>query len=61
MDSSNELLTGKIHVSYNIATNTYPYQNIRVGTLSIMPQECKTLLGLNDTTPILSSGTIPVM
>ena len=58
MDKLNELLTGKIQVSYNIATNTYTYKNIGVGTLSIIPQECKKLLGLNDTTPILSSGTI---
>ena len=57
MDKLNELLTGKIQVSYNIATNTYTYKNIGVGTLSIIPQECKKLLGLNDTTPILSSGT----
>jgi hypothetical protein len=58
MDKLNELLTGKIQVSYNIATNTYTYKNISVGTLSIIPQECKKLLGLNDTTPISSSGTI---
>ena len=57
MDKLNELLTGKIQVSYNIATNTYTYKNIGVGTLSIIPQECKKLLGLNDTTPISSSGT----
>ena len=57
MDKLNELLTGKIQVSYNIATNTYTFKNISVGTLSIIPQECKKLLGLNDTTPILSSGT----
>jgi hypothetical protein len=58
MDKLNELLTGKIQVSYNIATNTYTYKNLSVGTLSIIPQECKKLLGINDTTPILSSGTI---
>ena len=58
MDKLNELLTGKIQVSYNIATNTYTYKNIGVGSLSIIPQECKKLLGLNDTTPILSLGTI---
>jgi hypothetical protein len=60
MDKLNELLTGKMQVSYNIATNTYTYKNIGVGTLSIIPQECKKLLGLNDTTPISSSGTISI-
>ena len=58
MDKLNELLSNKIKVSYNIATNTYTYTNISVGTLSIIPQNCNKLLGLNDTTSISSSGTI---
>ena len=58
MDKLNELLSNKIKVSYNIATNTYTYTNISVGTLSILPQNCNKLLGLNDTTSISSSGTI---
>ena len=58
MDKLNELLSGKIKISYNIATNTYTYTNITVETLSILPQNCKKLLGLNDTTSISSSGTI---
>jgi hypothetical protein len=58
MDKLNELLSNKIKVSYNIATNTYTYTNVSVGTLSIMPQNCNKLLGLNDTTSISSSGTI---
>ena len=58
MDKLNELLSNKIKVSYNIATNTYTYTNVSVGTLSIIPQNCNKLLGLNDTTSISSSGTI---
>ena len=58
LDKLNELLSGKIKISYNIATNTYTYTNLSIGTLSINPQNCKKLLGLNDTTSILSSGTI---
>ena len=58
MDKLNELLSGKIKVSYNIATNTYTYTNIGVVTLSIIPQNCKKLLGLNSTTSISSLGTI---
>ena len=40
MDKLNELLSNKIKVSYNIATNTYTYTNVSVGTLSIIPQNC---------------------
>jgi hypothetical protein len=58
MDKLNELLSNKIKVSYNIATNTYTYTNVSIGTLSIIPQNCNKLLGLNDTTSISSSGTI---
>ena len=58
LDKLNELLSGKIKISYNIATNTYTYTNLSIGTLSINPQNCKKTLGLNDTTSILSSGTI---
>ena len=58
MDKLNELLSNKIKVSYNIATNTYTYTNVSVGTLSIIPQNCNKLLGLNDITSISSSGTI---
>ena len=58
MDKLNELLSNKIKVSYNIATNTYTYTNVSVGTLSIIPQNCNKILGLNDITSISSSGTI---
>ena len=41
LDKLNELLSGKIKISYNIATNTYTYTNLSVGTLNINPQNCK--------------------
>ena len=41
MDKLNELLSGKIKISYNIATNTYTYTNLSIGTVSINPQNCK--------------------
>ena len=52
MEQLNTLLSGLVKVSYNVATNTYTYKNIGVGTISITPQNCNKLLGLNDTTPI---------
>lgn len=58
MDQLNTLLSGLVKVSYNIATNTYTYKNIGIGTISIIPQNCNKLLGLNETTPITALGTI---
>jgi hypothetical protein len=57
MEQLNTLLSGLVKVSYNVATNTYTYKNIGVGTISITPQNCNKLLGLNDTTPITTLGT----
>ena len=57
MEQLNTLLSGLVKVSYNVATNTYTYKNIGVGTISITPQNCNKLLGLNDTTPITILGT----
>lgn len=58
MEQLNSLLSGLVSVSYNIATNTYTYKNIGIGTISIIPQNCNKLLGLNETTPITALGTI---
>ena len=58
MNQLNSLLTELISVSYNIATNTYTYTNLGTNDLKIMPLNCGKFLGLNDTTSILSSGTI---
>ena len=58
MEQLNSLLSGLVKVSYNVATNTYTYKNIGIGTISIIPQNCNKLLGLNDTTPITAIGTI---
>jgi hypothetical protein len=57
MEQLNLLLLGLVKVSYNVATNTYTYKNIGIGTISIIPQNCYKLLGLNDTTPITALGT----
>ena len=57
MEQLNLLMSGLIKVSYNVATNTYTYKNIGIGTISISPENCNKLLGLNDTTPINTSGT----
>ena len=57
MEQLNTLLSGLVKVSYNVATNTYTYKNIGIGTISITPQNCNKLLGLNDTTPITTLGT----
>ena len=57
MEQLNMLLSGLVKVSYNVATNTYTYKNIGIGTISITPQNCNKLLGLNDTTPITALGT----
>ena len=58
MTQLNLLLTGKITVSYNIATNTYTYTNITALPYSIIPLNCSKLLGLLTTTTILTTGTI---
>ena len=57
MEQLNILLSGKIKVSYNIATNTYTYTNITANHYHIMPMNCIKLLGLNDTTEIATTGT----
>ena len=57
MEQLNSLLSGLVSVSYNVATNTYTYKNIGIGSISIKPQNCNKLLGLNDTTPITALGT----
>lgn len=57
MEQLNSLLSGLVKVSYNVATNTYTYKNIGIGTISIIPQNCNKLLGLYDTTPITTLGT----
>ena len=46
MEQLNLLLSGLVKVSYNVATNTYTYKNIGIGTISIIPQNCNKLLGL---------------
>jgi hypothetical protein len=58
MEQLNIQLSGKIKVSYNIATNTYTYTNITTNHYHIMPLNCNKLLGLNDTTEISTTGTI---
>ena len=58
MDKLNELLSGQIKVSYNVATNTYTYTNITLQSLSIEPNSCNKLLGLNEPTPISTLGTV---
>lgn len=57
MEQLNSLLSGLVKVSYNVATNTYTYKNIGIGTISIIPQNCNKLLGLYDTTLITALGT----
>jgi hypothetical protein len=57
MEQLNLLLSGLVKVSYNVATNTYTYKNIGIGTISIIPQNCNKLLCFNDTMPITASGT----
>lgn len=56
MEQLNSLLSGLVKVSYNVATNTYTYKNIGIGSISIIPQNCNKLLGLNDTTTITALG-----
>ena len=57
MDQLNIQLSGKIQVSYNVATNTYNYTNITTNNYRIMPMNCTKLLGLTDTTTITTTGT----
>ncbi len=57
MDQLNIQLSGKIQVSYNVATNTYNYTNITTNHYHIMPMNCTKLLVLTDTTEITTTGT----
>ena len=57
MEQLNIQLSGKIQVSYNVATNTYNYTNITTNHYHIMPMNCTKLLGLTDTTEITTTGT----
>jgi hypothetical protein len=57
MEQLNIQLSGKIQVSYNVATNTYNYTNITTNHYHIMPMNCTKLLGLTDTTEISTTGT----
>lgn len=56
-DELNKQMTGKISVSYNVATNTYTYTNLTQDNYKIIPMNCNKLLGLNDTTDISTYGT----
>lgn len=51
----NKLMENKVEVIYNIATNTYTYKNISSVSYSIIPLNCKRLLGLTQTITILPS------
>ncbi len=50
MEQLNIQLSGKIQVSYNVATNTYKHTNITTNHYHIKPMNCTKLLGLTDTT-----------
>ena len=58
LNQLNILLTGKINISYNVATNTYTYTNLTIIAYSIIPLNCSKLLGLSETTSISIIGTI---
>ena len=58
LNQLNVLLSGKINLSYNVATNTYTYTNLSLLSYSINPLNCSKLLGLSGLTTISSSGTI---
>ena len=45
MEKLNTLLNTYISVVYNVATNTYTYTRIAPSVYSIMPMNCKKLLG----------------
>lgn len=54
----NQLLTSKISIRYNIATNTYTYTNIdNLHKYFITPHLCSKFLGLLSKTEILTTGT----
>ena len=54
----NVLLAGKINLFYNVATNTYTYTKLSDIAYSINPLNCSKLLGLSETTSILTTGTL---
>ena len=57
-DALNGLLANKITVVYNVATNSYTYTNTdNTKIFYIIPNKCNKLLGINETTQILTSGT----
>jgi hypothetical protein len=58
MNELNNQLSGIIKVSYNVATNTYTYTNLTSNDYKIMPLNCIKLLGLSETTSILTTGTV---
>jgi hypothetical protein len=60
LNQLNILLTGKINISYNVATNTYTHKNLAIIAYSILviPLNCSQLLGLSETTSISVIGTI---
>ena len=58
MNELNNQLSGIIKVSYNVATNTYTYTNLTSNDYKIMPLNCSKLLGLSETTSILTTGTV---
>ena len=58
LNQLNVLLAGKINLFYNVATNTYTYTNLGDIAYSINPLNCSKLLGLSETTSILTTGTL---
>ena len=57
-DALNGLLTNKISVVYNLATNSYTYTKTdATKRFYIIPNKCTKLLGLKLTTEIMTSGT----
>ena len=57
MDKLNSLLINIINVTYDIATNTYIYTNVSTTNYKISPLNCSKLLGITNTTQILTTGT----
>ena len=57
MDKLNSLMTNKINVTYDVATNTYIYTKTATENYNIISSNCSKLLGINNNTPILTTGT----
>lgn len=56
-DTLNNLLSNKINISYNTATNTYTYKKLNeFKKYYINPLKCYKLLGINDIVEITTNG-----